>query len=318
VNTKTFLSIVPGILVILTAAISLVSFLPIFYRSNSSFFMTVVASGAPLVFIPLIVASVIQIIYANKTLGVIGLVLSIAISVFVLNPVDKAIITKNDNNSDSVSVMTFNTLWNNELPLEDKLKQAKEFSPDVLVLQEVLADDVPLYQSLLGDYPYVEVGEYDVYNIVIFSKIKPFETKHIVSTERIFPVMSFKNGESIVDVVGIHTTSPVNQERYDAWWVEFQDLKEYYSKIKNSDEEPGRSVVMLGDFNATTQHGTMRELISSGLKYVNTHKSWGLPGFPYLMAIDNILVSPQIDVTMFKPGEANGSDHRALLAEFNF
>jgi endonuclease/exonuclease/phosphatase (EEP) superfamily protein YafD len=308
----------PGIVIIVTSIITLLSFLPVFYRSDSSFLMTVVASGAPLIFIPLIVASIMQIIYANKPIGVVGLILSLAIAVVVFNPVSKVSLNDDEYNNSSISIMTFNTLWNNELSPEDKLQQAKDFNPDILVLQEVLAENVPSYQSLLGDYPYSEVGKYDAYNIVIFSKIKPYETKHIVSADRVFPVMSFKDGQSIVDVVGIHTTSPVNQERYDSWWIQFQDLIKYYDEMKSIDGAYERSVVMLGDFNATPQHGTMRDLLSSGLEYVNSHKTWGLPGFPYLMAIDNILVSPKINVTMFKPGEANGSDHRALLAEFNF
>lgn len=280
--------------------------------------MTVVASGAPLVFVPLIVSSVIVIIYGSKPIGIISLVLSVLIGIIVLSPINKAPVNNNTEQNDAISIMTFNTLWNNELPLAEKLKQAEEFDPDILVLQEVLAENVPSYQSLLGDYPYVEVGNYDAYNIVMFSKIKPFETNHITSSDRVFPVMSFKKGESIIDIIGIHTTSPVNQERYDYWWTQFQDLAKYYQAAKSNDGDSSRSVLMLGDFNATPQHGTMRELLSTGLKYVNSHKTWGLPGFPYLMAIDNILVSPNINITMFKPGEANGSDHRALLAEFTF
>jgi endonuclease/exonuclease/phosphatase family metal-dependent hydrolase len=81
--------------------------------------------------------------------------------------------------------------------------------------------------------------------------------------------------------------------------------------------------VLLGDFNATLDHGGLRELIATGYRDAAEVTGQGLVGTwgPYdgdripPVVIDHVLADRRIGVRRFAVHGIPGGDHRAIVAE---
>ena len=84
--------------------------------------------------------------------------------------------------------------------------------------------------------------------------------------------------------------------------------------------------LVLGDFNATVDHRSLRTLAERGYRDAGEvanegwHPTWPADG-PFdlirlpLAQIDHVLVGPRMAAISMQTAEIPGSDHRALLAE---
>jgi len=80
--------------------------------------------------------------------------------------------------------------------------------------------------------------------------------------------------------------------------------------------------ILLGDFNATLDHGLLRRLIAGGYRDAGSATGCGLvPTWPFALrrlppvTLDHVLVDRRLGITEYAVLNVVGSDHRAVLAE---
>ncbi|NIH78166.1 endonuclease/exonuclease/phosphatase family protein [Amycolatopsis viridis] len=117
-------------------------------------------------------------------------------------------------------------------------------------------------------------------------------------------------GGSSVEVVAVHPTAPVADA--GAWKSEIAGLPH---------PDPHCPVrVLAGDFNATLDHATLRNLIATGYADAGDATgegftaTWPSKLLPPPVAIDHVLVDARAAVTSYRVFPVPGSDHRAVVA----
>ncbi|EGD54693.1 endonuclease/exonuclease/phosphatase family protein [Gordonia neofelifaecis] len=120
-------------------------------------------------------------------------------------------------------------------------------------------------------------------------------------------------GHGEVQVFAVHPVPPTHPED---WAEELDRIGAALSSVPST-----RSVVALGDFNATTDHVQFRRLLSGGYRDAGEAAGAGwLPTYPTdkryppLVGIDHIVVRG-LTATEVSSHEISGADHRAILAE---
>ena len=121
-------------------------------------------------------------------------------------------------------------------------------------------------------------------------------------------------------LIALHTTQPLFND--DQWHQDFELLVAAARATKGP-------LVVTGDFNATLDHGPMRELLATGLHDAareansgwqptwpagNTRPVAGLPVPWPLMAIDHVLLSKELAAISTSVTSVRGTDHLALVA----
>lgn len=117
-------------------------------------------------------------------------------------------------------------------------------------------------------------------------------------------------------VVAVHLLPPYPYPS-DVWTREIARLKTLLATI----ERTSGAVVVAGDFNATTDNGQFRNLLTNGYRdlaeevgagYLPTYPTdrW----FPPVIAIDHVLLAGPVGPSDIRSLGLPGSDHRALLA----
>lgn len=121
-------------------------------------------------------------------------------------------------------------------------------------------------------------------------------------------------------LIGLHTTQPLVST---STWL--RDLSEVRRVVTR---QHGAGVVV-GDFNATLNHGAMRRLLGAGLNdAAQAGNSGWQPTWPSddvarvfrvpipvsLFTLDHVLVTRQIDVVATRTITVSGTDHKALVA----
>lgn len=124
-----------------------------------------------------------------------------------------------------------------------------------------------------------------------------------------------------VTVTGVHTVSP-GRGRIQAWNRDLESL------AKASQQTSGPQV-MLGDFNASRDHGSFRRVLETGLvDGAETVRMLAWRGVtwpankrraPVSVRLDHVLVTPEsIGVRALRLVTVPGTDHRAVLADLEF
>jgi endonuclease/exonuclease/phosphatase (EEP) superfamily protein YafD len=131
---------------------------------------------------------------------------------------------------------------------------------------------------------------------------------------------SFAMPSALVDVGGtevrvtvVHPYPPMPAE-VTTWRTELVELTDQV----HSDETPQ---IMAGDFNATYDHASFREVLGS--RFVDATREWGAgptvtwpegSRVPALFALDHVVVEKDMPVSDVVSMQVPGTDHRALLA----
>lgn len=117
-------------------------------------------------------------------------------------------------------------------------------------------------------------------------------------------------GGVVVEVVAVHPTAGVADA--DAWKSEIAGLPH---------PDPGGAVrVLAGDFNATLDHATLRELIDTGYTDAGSAlgdgftATWPSKPLPPPVTIDHVLVDARAAVTGYRVFPMPNSDHKAVVA----
>lgn len=84
----------------------------------------------------------------------------------------------------------------------------------------------------------------------------------------------------------------------------------------------GPPAILLGDFNATLDHGLLRRVIAGGYRDAGAATGRGLlPTWPFAInhyppvTLDHVLVDRRLGITRYQVMKVPGSDHRAVLTE---
>jgi endonuclease/exonuclease/phosphatase (EEP) superfamily protein YafD len=84
----------------------------------------------------------------------------------------------------------------------------------------------------------------------------------------------------------------------------------------------GPPAILLGDFNATLDHGLLRRVIAGGYRDAGAATGRGLlPTWPFAInryppvTLDHVLVDRRLGITQYTVMKVPGSDHRAVLTE---
>lgn len=120
-----------------------------------------------------------------------------------------------------------------------------------------------------------------------------------------------------VRFVSVHTTSP-SSITWKLWDQSITELSEMTSAENTQ-------YVLMGDFNATTDHAVFRNILSTrykdaslasghGLQFTYPANTW----LPAMSGIDHIIIPNDVTVGQVQTVRISGSDHKALLATLEF
>ncbi|OAE02094.1 endonuclease/exonuclease/phosphatase family protein [Arthrobacter sp. OY3WO11] len=128
-------------------------------------------------------------------------------------------------------------------------------------------------------------------------------------------VASFPSAAGPVHLTAVHVDSP-RRGHIASWRAELRLLGELWQVLPDS-----QPAILLGDFNASADHGEFRNLLSTGLSDAAEVTGKGLaPTWPVnspapaFVAIDHVLVTPGIEVLDFDVVTLPGTDHAAVVA----
>lgn len=123
-------------------------------------------------------------------------------------------------------------------------------------------------------------------------------------------------GAQPVHVESVHPCAPVDPDSADAW---FRALAGEPPATPRGDVR-----LLLGDFNATQDHGVLRRLIATGYRDAAASVGRGLtPTWPYdgrplpRVQLDHVLADRRIAVSSFGTAPLPRSDHRAILVQLH-
>ncbi|MCW2780415.1 MAG: hypothetical protein JWR35_864 [Marmoricola sp.] len=251
------------------------------------------------------------------TLGVVGLVLhAIWLAPMFLGSQQAA-----PAGSHPLTVLTLNTSLGRADPAET-IKLATDSGADLLVLEGVTSD---LLAALDGDgladlLPY-RVGMPATFPIgtMVFSA-EPLGDPTYVKLGQL-GVRVAVAGPVPYTLIAVHNARPGDL----AQWL--HDLR--LLRTDASTELKTHPVLLVGDFNASRDHGQFRDVEKAGLRDAAqlANSGWqptwpsdrqvrvfGIP-IPSLVALDHVLVSKQYTVQSTSTFTIKGTDHKALLAK---
>jgi endonuclease/exonuclease/phosphatase (EEP) superfamily protein YafD len=128
-------------------------------------------------------------------------------------------------------------------------------------------------------------------------------------------VATIPSGGQSLHLTAVHIDSP-RPGHTPYWRAELRQLGELRRDLQGSPP-----VILLGDFNAGHDHREFRDLLDTGLTDAAASVGKGLaPTWPQnsrvppFVALDHVLVSPDISVLTFETVKIAGTDHSAVVA----
>jgi len=216
--------------------------------------------------------------------------------------------------SQSISILNMNLNYDNRRP-DMVVAEIERLKPDVLVLEELTPSLFSGMKAALDKFKYSNyVLRPDPYGIGIFSHL-PMTNKSTDPLDLVIPLVMRADitvGKTNVAVFGVHTLTPLVQRNCDFNNTLADRLTAYRSKLP-------KSVVLIGDMNATPWSHTFRRLLATN-EFVDSERGFGLQcSWPYdrlqllMIPIDHAFVTPDISVVTRELGHDDGSDHLPLF-----
>lgn len=192
---------------------------------------------------------------------------------------------------------------------------------EVLALQETTRSFInDLKSQGIHDYlPYSQVSSSDgKYGNALFSAVAldaPSDDD-VDSAASFMPggTVSFAEGKTQVRFVSVHTTSP-KPGCWDQWRTSLDEV----ARMKSREDV---KYVLMGDFNSTTDHTPLRNILGSRFHDAAQSAGHGLvftwpsdmAGVPKFAGIDHIILDQGLVAGQVSTVSIPGSDHDALLA----
>lgn len=189
----------------------------------------------------------------------------------------------------------------------------KNESPDIVVLMEIHDRHQTLMKNLIKTYPYFSQHDSGVGGVGVWSKIPLNEINGIKMGPAQFYTLFIRlniQGKPL-EMIATHPAAPTDQEMFNRRNQEFQALNAY---LKN---KTGRHV-LLGDLNVTPWSPHYRQLIqntqlTNGRLGFGIQPTWPTELPPFIrIPLDQVLISPGLEVHNLRTGPELGSDHLPL------
>ena len=218
-------------------------------------------------------------------------------------------------NGESISLLHVNVLASNG-DMTQLLEHVRSTEPDLVFVQELTPEHIPLLESLNSRYPYrLLETRYDPFGLGVWSKRPLKDAAVFALPPRDHPNLKFEidlDGEPVT-VFSTHPLPPIGREFYEDRNTQLAAVGELVAAT------PG-SVILSGDLNISVWASHYRKLIAE-TKLVNARKGFGiLPTWPVflpigMIAIDHTLISEDLAAVDIRTLSAVGSDHLPLLTE---
>ena len=200
-----------------------------------------------------------------------------------------------------------------------------DLSPEWVSLQEITPRNLLRIAAKLPDYEVAaDAPRPDTRGVALFHRVEPATTRPTFAARVVYvtpdknrPMVSFDFdlGGRGVSVLGFHTTRPAPANNW-RWQREGLDAAAAWSVAQRA--AGGGEVLLVGDFNATSQGVLSRELCRKA-KLLDARRGYGTAGTwpsavpaPLRIGIDAAYASAGLAVTEFAVGPDVGSDHRPI------
>jgi len=216
---------------------------------------------------------------------------------------------------DEITIYTHNTYWQQGNPAAIAATVA-ESDADIVVLQEVwpaLRDTLTRSDALAGLSHRVDNVDDGSPGLLVWSRWPLDGSIQAIAPGRARYQASVATPNGALTVNAVHLPAPVSAERTADWSNDLRHLGEL---------DIAGPAVMVGDFNATSDHAQFRSLLSKGWTDAHIPKGCGFDAtwpkgrtIPFaFLRLDHVLVSDGIEVLAVQLGDENGSDHRPVVA----
>jgi endonuclease/exonuclease/phosphatase (EEP) superfamily protein YafD len=220
-----------------------------------------------------------------------------------------------------ITVMTFNMYEGRADPTQ-LFETLRDEDVDVVVLPEITFGTLHALEEMGLDeeYPY-HLGRPNgaVDGTMVFSRLVLTDTEVLPAEFQSYRV-TLGEGDDAFVLLAVHPRAPVPPGGAPQWSAENATM---LAGAKASDAD-----LVLGDFNATSDHAPMRAWKDAGwrdsLELVNAgwSRTWPANGIspvpdfhpPALIQIDHVLVGDRLAAIDSEVVEIEGSDHRAVIA----
>lgn len=225
--------------------------------------------------------------------------------------------------SDNVArVMTAN-VYKGQADAQQVVDLVRDQHVEVLALQETTDDFVAKLDEagLSMLLPYSVVASSDgVYGNGLWSAtpLGNPQDAEFNSSASFMPAgtVAFDQGRLSERFVSVHTTSP-NRATWKQWSTSVDELRTLTGKS---------GYVLMGDFNATTDHAVFRHMLGADYQDATVASGHGMvftwpmdrKMVPAGACLDHIVVGKDVTVGQVEAKTIAGSDHRALLATLQF
>lgn len=219
------------------------------------------------------------------------------------------------NEAQVLKVAFINTYWKIE-KMDSIVSAIREMNPDFVFLEEIQPDQFTILQKELPQYihNYQELAP-AAFDMGYMSKLPVSNTETIFflkGVPTIYATLELENGP--VKIIGVHPPSPVSK-------TDTEERNELLSKLFLSLQSESVPVVVGGDFNVT-QFSPVYEDMMTGSQLVDTmsisglQNSWSKNISPAIrIPIDQIFISPEIQMINRTVGSENESDHLPIMVE---
>lgn len=222
--------------------------------------------------------------------------------------------------SDRVRLMSLNVLTRNR-KWGEVIKSIREASPDFLILMEVDSVWQQVCEQELGDdYPHIAFeSRKDNFGIGLISKF-PWSKIEVFNSQALkLPSIDVTFGGLGSKPLRIIATHPIPPMNHDKWNARNQQLLSVAERFDDS-----TSNIMAGDLNLSPWSPNFKRVIDTG-NLVDSAKPFGPTPTWYIfptwiagLKIDHVLTSDEVSVQQVEIGHDVGSDHRAVIVDFDF
>ena len=248
----------------------------------------------------------------RRTASLAGMVVAAALTVTLGLPLIERFGVFPSPGRDDLRVVSLNVEFG-EADVGQLMGQVQRNSADVVVLMELTPDYVARLQAagFMSLYPHwIGEADEDASGTGVFSRTPIAEVGRAASIFTGVAGRTEVRGTSWT-VAGVHPVSPFFTAA--TWDQDAAAVRELLVPLRSA------NTVVVGDFNAVSQHYTMKRLYDLG--YVNAvhqtgagwQPTWPMEkGYPAIIDIDHALTSPQVAATGLRFFEVPGTDHRGL------
>ncbi len=275
----------------------------------------------------LVVLFILSVLYSSYFISMIQLIL-ICVQACVITlayPLKHKSHKTCENAQTPIRVMSYNILYKNDR-VEEILANIAGAQPDIVVLQEAQETFLDYsHKSFTKTHPffYPNYEEGKKFTVTLYSKypIKTIEKPQMPRSKRQILHAQIERSGKIIDLIGLHSTSPKDDERLHERNLFLQDVADYaQNKVY---ENPNIRLILAGDFNSAPWTPPMRNIQNQArllgnpsiLNYFGTWPAWAAPLFS--VPIDHIFYTKNFHNENYtRKSYSSGSDHFPIYADF--